>query len=109
MNQFIYQLRPTRVEMLSEGPDEQEALAIEEHFHYLQRLNEDKLVLMAGRTLTQDESTFGIVILEVDSESSATAIMQKDPAVAKGVMKAVLYPFRVAFWSERECSINSAT
>lgn len=95
--------------MLSEGPNDLELSIIEEHFQYLQVLTDDGVVLMAGRTLTQDESTFGIVVLEVDSESAAKAIMLKDPAVAKGVMKAVLYPFRVALWSEKECSINSAT
>ncbi|WP_299794517.1 YciI family protein [uncultured Shewanella sp.] len=96
MKQFIYQLFPTRVEMLSEGADARESLILDDHFNYLKGLKENEVVLMAGRTLTQDKSTFGIVILEVESESAAEAIMHRDPVVEKGVMKAVLSPFRVA-------------
>lgn len=101
MNQFLYQIRPARVEMLSEGPTEHEARITEEHFKYLERLVEEGTVLTCGRTLTPDKDAFGIIVFEADSESSAKAIMENDPAVRHNIMEAALFPYRVALWSER--------
>lgn len=42
------------------------------------------------------ESTFGIAVLEADHESAARTIMDSDPAIRSGVMRASLYPYRVA-------------
>jgi uncharacterized protein len=56
---------------------------------------------MAGRTLTADENTFGIVVFVADSDADATELMQTDPAVSRGVMSAELFPFRVALWSTK--------
>jgi len=100
MEQFIYQLRPTRMEMLSEGPTEREAAVVAEHFAYLQDLLGQQVVLLAGRTRTTDEQTFGIVVFEADSDGSARQIMENDPAVNEGIMSARLFPFGVALWSE---------
>ncbi len=99
MSQYLYQLRPTRPAMLSDGPTQQEQGVVEAHFAYLQGLLDKRVVLMAGRTLTEDESTFGIVVLEAQSERCARALMLDDPAVSEGVMEAQLYPYRVALWS----------
>lgn len=43
-----------------------------------------------------DKKTFGIVIFEADSEEKAKFIMNNDPSVAEGIMKAELFPYRVA-------------
>lgn len=43
-----------------------------------------------------DSTGFGIVILEVDSEEEAIEHMKNDPAVKEGIMKAKLFPYRVA-------------
>ena len=99
MNQYLYQLRPRRPQMLSEGPTQREQDVVEAHFAYLQGLLDKRVLLMAGRTLTDDEYTFGIVILEAQSEGLARALMLDDPAVSEGVMEAQLYPYRVALWS----------
>ena len=72
---------------------------IGEHFEYLQKLVADGVVFMAGRTMTADEKTFGIVVFAAATESEAAALMQNDPAVKLGVMKAELFPYRVALWS----------
>ena len=39
---------------------------------------------------------FGIVILEVNSEEEAIALMEDDPAVKEGIMTATIFPYRVA-------------
>ena len=73
--------------------------AAKNRVEYLKRLTEQGIVLMAGRTLTADERTFGIAVLVAPSDAEARAIMNNDPAVSHGVMRAELFPFRVALWS----------
>ena len=63
---------------------------------YLKDLADKGTVLLAGRTQTSDESTFGLVIFEAGTEEEARGIMNQDPAVANGVMHSRLYPYRVA-------------
>ena len=97
--QFLYVIRPTRPAMLVEGPDARETAVVDAHFAYLRRLVAEGVVLMAGRTIDTGERTFGLVVLQADSEDEARARMRDDPAVAQGVMQAELYPYRVALWS----------
>ena len=68
-----------------------------EHVAYLRELTERGVVQLAGRTLNTDESSFGIVIFQAESEDAARKIMDEDPAVRKGVMEAALFPYRIAF------------
>jgi uncharacterized protein YciI len=63
----------------------------------LKDLKEKGVVILAGRTLNTDSSSFGIVIFRVDSEDAAHKIMENDPAVVNRVMRAELYPYRIAF------------
>jgi uncharacterized protein YciI len=101
MNQFIYCIKPTRLEILTGGPTEEEAAIIGEHFAYLERLVAQNVVLMAGRTLNTDERTFGIVVFVARSNQEAVELMQNDPAVSRGIMVAELFPYRVALWSPK--------
>lgn len=101
MKQYLYRIHPTRPAMLTAGPTPREAAIVSEHFAYLQNLVEQGTVLMAGRTLNDDESTFGIVVFTSADDAAATALMQADPAVRQGVMHATLFPYRVALWSDK--------
>ena len=94
--QFLYMLRPTRVGMVADGPTERENEVLARHFAYLKDLTDRGVVLLAGRTLTEDASTFGIVVFRAESEPEAEHIMREDPAVRQSVMRAKLYPYRVA-------------
>jgi uncharacterized protein YciI len=94
--QYLYKIQPTRPEMLSAGPTEQEADIVSQHFNYLKDLQEKGVVLLAGRTLNTDESSFGIIIFEADTEEAAQTIVDNDPAVHQGVMHAELFPYRIA-------------
>ncbi len=102
--QFLYTVQPTRPEMLTEGPTSAEQAIIAQHVAYLQQLTEHGVVLVAGRTLNTDASAFGIVILQAESEAMARDLMHRDPAVAGGVMRAELYPYRVAFMAQTPVS-----
>jgi uncharacterized protein YciI len=101
MPQFLYRIAPTRPAMLSEGPTEHEAAIIGEHFRYLQDLVARGVVLMAGRTLNTDDRAFGIAVFVAPSHAKASEIMLSDPAVKHAVMKAELFPYRIALWSPR--------
>ena len=90
---------PRAPAMLVEGPTAVEADVIDRHFRYLQDFVSRGVVLLAGRTTIVDESTFGIVIFRAASEAEATAVMSNDPAVREGVMRAALFPYRVALFS----------
>ena len=94
--QFLYRLRPTRPALLIEGPTFAECDTLAEHLAYLDELSDRGIVILAGRTQNADESAFGIVILQAESEEAARTVMAEDPAVRDGVMTAELFPYRVA-------------
>lgn len=94
--QFLYRIQPARPEMLTDGPTPEEAAIVGEHFAYLQGLMAQGTLMLAGRTLNTDPSSFGIVIFFAESEAAARAIMGNDPAVRQGVMCAELFPYRTA-------------
>lgn len=94
MAQWIYRIEPTRPGMVVSATDEETAV-VAEHLGYLQELKAAGILILAGRTQV-DEGTFGITIFEAPDEASARAVMQTDPAVSAGVMRAELYPYAVA-------------
>jgi uncharacterized protein YciI len=101
MPEYLYKIQPTRLGMLTDGPTPQEAEIISNHFDYLKSLTEQGVAIFVGRTLTTDDSTFGIAVFEADSEEAAHEIMNNDPAVIAGVMRAELYPFRIVLMGQR--------
>lgn len=101
MNQYLYRIEPTRPEMLTLGATSKESAAVDAHFSYLQDLTRRGVVILAGRTLNTDPSSFGIVIFQAESDQDARGIMQADPAVRAGVMRAELFPYRVALMAEK--------
>ena len=94
--QWLYYLQPTRLGMVTEGPTIEEAKMVTEHFAYLEDLTGKGVMILMGRTQNNDESTFGIAIFEAEDELAARTIMENDPAVRAGVMRAVLYPYKIA-------------
>jgi uncharacterized protein YciI len=94
--QFLYVVKATRPAMLTDGPTPAEQATIGAHFVYLQDLTQKGVVILVGRTQTTGPETMGLCIFEADDETAARAIMEKDPAVAAGVMTATLYPYKVA-------------
>ncbi|MBN1684086.1 MAG: hypothetical protein JW855_01420 [Gammaproteobacteria bacterium] len=94
--EFLFMLRLKNPNMLVKGATPEESAIIDEHFEYLKTLTAQNVVYLAGRTLTMDERTFGIVIFESGHENSAKQIMENDPAVKKNLMSAELFPFHIA-------------
>jgi uncharacterized protein YciI len=93
---FLYRVQPVRKDLLATRPTDEESKALDEHFNYLKDLTAKGVVLLAGRTMNRDETSFGIVIFHAESEEAARKIMQGDPAVQKGIFRATLFPFQIA-------------
>lgn len=94
--QFLYRVQPTRTAMLEDGGTPQEQDAVSRHFAYLQALMAQGVLILAGRTLNTGDTSFGIIIFNAESQAAAQAVMEGDPAVREGVMRADLFPYRVA-------------
>lgn len=99
MAEFLYIIRPTRLEMLIESTPEEQRI-IGEHFQWLSELADKGILLLAGRTLNTDERTLGIAILQAESEEAAIVLMSQDPAVVNGVMRMEIFPYRIAILSD---------
>ncbi len=96
LQQFISILKPTRIDMLTSGPTEFEEITVSAHFDYLEALVKKGVVVLAGRTLTEDENTFGIVIFLANDMEDAKRVTNNDPVIVNRVMQAEVFPFRIA-------------
>jgi uncharacterized protein len=94
--QFLYKL--TLVEKLTNDKNwtDKENAVVGRHFSYLQKMQDDRKLILAGKTKGLDADTFGIVIFEAESEEEALSLMNGDPAVKEGIMTAELFPYQVA-------------
>jgi len=52
-------------------------------------------MILVGRTLNTDENAMGLAVFRAESEDIARQIMNDDPVVKRGVMTAMLFPFKV--------------
>jgi uncharacterized protein YciI len=89
---YVIMLRPAN-EYGTEGTDDR----VSEHFKYLQSLQKDGILTMAGRF---SEVLIGLVMIETKSREDALEIMKNDPAVKSGVFHAELYPWSIALKAE---------
>ncbi|MGA2409092.1 MAG: YciI family protein [Candidatus Binataceae bacterium] len=94
---YLYQIFANRLEMLRSGPTPAEASVLQQHRSYLQGLAERGVLGLAGRTMNNDETTFGIAIIRAASEDEARALMENDPFIKSGIAHARLFPFHPAF------------
>ena len=98
--QYLYRITPTRDGFLLESTPEEDAI-VSAHFQYVKAWTEQGVVLLAGRTLHTDDTSHGLVVLEVSSEEEARTLMENDPAVKAGVFRAELFPFSIALASHK--------
>lgn len=102
MPEFLYVLKPTRLGMVTDGPTDAEGEVLSRHAAYLSDLAKRSIVQFAGRTQTEDEHTMGLVVFRAEDDTAARAVMEADPAVREGVMRATLFPYRIAFRAPAE-------
>ncbi|GAB3260509.1 YciI family protein [Chitinimonas naiadis] len=103
--QFLYLIRPTRSDMLKQGLTDAESQAMAAHFAYLQAAQAQGQLILAGRTLEVDERGFGIAIYNATDEAAAQSFAVMDPAVQAGVVRAEVYPYRVALMSAANAEV----
>ena len=99
--QYLYRLQLVPRLVDETNWTEADERIVGEHFDRLQGMLDDGTLVLAGRTLNNDETAFGIVIFEAASEKEALGIMNGDPAVRDGIMTAELFPYRVALIREK--------
>lgn len=99
MGQYLYRIQPTRGGFMLESTPVEDRI-VGEHFSYLKGLTEEGVVLLAGRTLNADPSSFDIVIFVAEDDASARAILENDPAIRAGIFRGELFPYGIALVSE---------
>lgn len=99
MKEYLYKIQPTRLAMLEQSTPEEDKISAQ-HFAWLKEHADKGTVLLAGRTLNTDETSFGIVIFRAESDEAAQKFLKEDPGVNQGIMHGEVYPYRVALLSE---------
>lgn len=96
---YLIRLVPVDLEQLIK-PNETNAKHMKEHFTLLQKHAREGKVVVAGPSINGPD-TFGIVIVEVESEAEARAMLDSDPAVINKLMKGEVLPFNLAIERSR--------
>lgn len=98
MPHYLIIYRPPR-EGFAENATPEENAIIERHVAFLQKMEDEGKLIVAGRI---EDARFGIAVIETDNENEAKKIMNNDPAVKEGVFSGELLPFRLALLRGRE-------
>lgn len=77
--------------------NEHESSIMQEHFLYLQKMVQEKKILIAGPVF---DPVFGLIVLQVDSLEEANAIMKNDPSVISGIMTFDIAEMRASLVAE---------
>ncbi len=93
--QYIGRLSPIRPDLLAAGPTPEELAIIREHAARLQRLTEAGTVALVGRTTNAGADAWFIAVFWAESDAAAQALLDADPCVARGLMRAELIPFEL--------------
>ena len=99
MAEWIYFLHAPR-ENFAATLTEEERAVWGEHFERLERLLAEGTLIMAGPTLGPVNT--GIAVIEAPDEDAARRLMEEDPAIASGVARGELRPFRVSLLRGRD-------
>ena len=99
MAEWIYFLHAPREDFAATLTDEERAVW-GEHFERLERLLAEGTLILAGPTLGPVNT--GIAVIEAPDEAAARRLMEEDPAIASGVARGELRPFRVSLLRGRD-------
>ena len=93
---YLYRIEPTRPEMLTEGPTDEETAVMEVHYAHLKANVEAGRIFLAGPSFRPDGSGYGITLFEATDLTDAEAFAASDPAVRAGVVRAEVLQFRMS-------------
>lgn len=88
---YIYVIRPRAGFIDSMTAEEAETM--DRHFAYLQGLQAERRLVLAGPCL---DGAFGVVILWASSADEARRTMESDPAIRAGILQPELHRFRIS-------------
>lgn len=94
--QFLYLLRLEKTMQDTSAWSAEKQQVVAAHFAHLQKMLQDGILILAGKTSTDLATTFGIVVFEADSFESAKVIAENDPAVIAKIMNVEVFPYEVA-------------
>jgi uncharacterized protein YciI len=90
--QFVCFKRPPRKDFAATMTGEESEI-MSRHFAYMKQLLERGVLIVAGPVTTGE---FGLSVFEAESDEDAKEIVNNDPAVACGLMKPEIFPYRVS-------------
>ena len=99
MAEWIYFIHTPREDFAATMTEEEQAVW-GTHFARLQRLLAEGVMILVGPTLGRINT--GIAVFEAPDEESARRIMDEDPAIASGIARGELRPFRVSLLRGRD-------
>jgi uncharacterized protein YciI len=99
MAEYIYFVHPSRSSFPGDGTPEEFAV-ISEHFEYLKAMLALGELILVGRTM--DVPPVGIAIFEAADDEAARLVLDRDPAVANGIFRGEVRPYKVALMRGRD-------
>lgn len=91
---YLYAIEPARPEMPT-APSAEEAALVDAHFAYLKAAWESSVVELVGRTTTAP--FLGLALVQARDDAEAEAFLRADPAVAAGVFRGRIQPWKQVF------------
>jgi uncharacterized protein YciI len=91
---FLIRIQPVRATFVTDATKE-EGKIMGDHFQYLKKLTAEGKVVLAGPSIN-GEKTFGLIVVETDTEEEARSIMENDPSYKAGIQKGEVLPFTIA-------------
>lgn len=95
---FLIRIQPVRATFIKDATKE-ELNTMGVHFAYLKKLVAEGKVVLAGPSINGDK-TFGLILVEVDTEAEARAILEGDPSYKAGIQRGEVLPFTLSLIRE---------
>ena len=93
--QFVLLMKATGPEFFAKTQDPDGKQMVEKHLKKLQALTQQGVCLFSGHTLVTNESGFGIIVVNAQSEAEAQKIIDDDDLVKAGLVRGTIFPFQV--------------
>jgi uncharacterized protein YciI len=97
---FLIRIQPVRPTFVHDATKE-EGKVMGEHFEYLKKLTAEGKVVLAGPSIN-GEKTFGLIVVETNSEADARSIMENDPSYKAGIQRGEVLPFTISILRGRD-------
>jgi uncharacterized protein len=95
---FLIRIQPVRATFVNDATKE-ESKTMGVHFEYLKKLMTEGKIVLAGPSIN-GEKTFGLIIVEVENEAEARAILEGDPSYKAGIQGGEVFPFTLSLIRE---------